>query len=428
MLPLNLSTTLRTTLVLLLLCYGTVIFTVRGVARGARDSSDFATLFSATRAWVHGANPYDHANVIHEWHAAGGDDEAIPNKRATPSVYPPTTFLVLYPWALVSWPHARVIWLVVSAGSIVFALASLLYTCSPRLPAARVLGFLGLSLALYPLSSGISKGNPGVLATSLITLSVTLAPIRREFVGGVLLALALAVKPQLAALFFVYHLVERRWCLVATATAIFLAIAIIAIARTERINAAWKTDWLANVHATTEAGGINDITGANPYRFQAINLSVLTQAITGSPPVANALAIALSVLALLALLFLYRVGDRPDRHWLFAGALAVFCLLPVYHRFYDACLLILPLYWSFFHAASPSNSATRISPAVLLILPFVVPGAVLLSNFVDTHRASSSLTAGYWWNAFVMPHQIWALVALYAYLLWRLGHTEGSPL
>ena len=414
------------TLALLLMCYGTAVFAVRGVSRGAKDSGDFATLFAATRAWVHGANPYERENVVHEWDAAGGEAKATPDWHATPSVYPPTTFLVLCPWALLSWSTARILWLAVSVGSIILGLISLCRVSQSDSDLPRSLGFVGLSLSLYPLSTGVSKGNPAVIATSFLILSVILALTRRQIVGGLLLAIALALKPQLAAPFFLYHAMERRWRLVFAAGLIFCAIAVIATIRTNSIASGWRADWLAKVHTTTEPGGINDISESNPYRFQAINLAVLTEAVTRSPRLANVFNAVFSSLALLILLLSDRFRNRAESRWLFASAIAVFCLLPVYHRFYDASLLIFPLYWAFFHVPSGSRSAMTVVPVVLLILPFVLPGAVLLSNLVDTHRVATSVATSYWWNAFVMPHQVWALVGLYACLVWRFARSQQT--
>src|SRR5262249_49278183 len=80
----------------------------------------------------------------------------------------------------------------------------------------------------------------------------------------------------------------------------------------------------------------------------------------------------------------------------------------VYHRFYDAWLLIWPLSYALL--------STRKLPANVLIfatiVPFLVPGATVLD------RGSALLRTGWFWNAIIMPHQAWALLLLAILLIY----------
>ena len=72
------------------------------------------------------------------------------------------------------------------------------------------------------------------------------------------------------------------------------------------------------------------------------------------------------------------------------------CLLPVYHRNYDAALLIFPLLWSLSPAAPQVHVHQRL--ALILMAPFAVPGAWMLESMQNAGRLPHYLTAEWWWD------------------------------
>jgi hypothetical protein len=113
----------------------------------------------------------------------------------------------------------------------------------------------------------------------------------------------------------------------------------------------------------------------------------------------------------LVLLF-RRVGNNNDLLGL--STLAVLSLLPVYHRLYDASLLIFPLAWSL--AALPEFRKKLARGTLLLILVFLVPGGSALEQLQHTSHLVA-LQHSWWWTHIVMPHQVWALLFLSVLLL-----------
>jgi len=141
-----------------------------------------------------------------------------------------------------------------------------------------------------------------------------------------------------------------------------------------------------------------------------VNLQVLLCVIVHNRAVANVLAPAVGIIAGLWWLFLLNrraVNGQPP---LALSALAVISLLPVYHRFYDASLLVFPLAWSVTELSGKVRSLGNIS--FCLILPFLVPGGTLLEQVQLRGYVSAAVRGSSWWNAMIMPHQVWLLVTL----------------
>jgi hypothetical protein len=130
--------------------------------------------------------------------------------------------------------------------------------------------------------------------------------------------------------------------------------------------------------------------------------------------IANGLALTVATIAGLGWVFLLRrsVGRQP---LLALSALAVIALLPVYHRFYDASVLVFPLAWSL------TDLSGRIrwlgNTTFCLLLPFLVPGGTVLEQMQLRGYVSAAVRDSWWWNATVMPHQVWLLVILTVVLL-----------
>jgi hypothetical protein len=101
---------------------------------------------------------------------------------------------------------------------------------------------------------------------------------------------------------------------------------------------------------------------------------LISEAFSGSSretPLANLLAVLLGALLLAVWLYLVTKRDLPPSCWR-SAALIVLSLLPVYHRFYDARLLIFPLAWNVMAARNRLQRFALLT--VICILPFLIPG------------------------------------------------------
>ena len=148
-----------------------------------------------------------------------------------------------------------------------------------------------------------------------------------------------------------------------------------------------------------------------------MNLQVALYPLVKHAVTANILALTISGAMFLVWLFLiWRRGDSSDE--LDLSTIAVLSLLPVYHRLYDASVLILPLCWSLSAWSGRFRNCARL--AFLLILPFLVPGGSALEQLQLNGHVPAALANSCWWNALVMPHQVWALFFLGVLLLWAM--------
>ncbi len=94
-------------------------------------------------------------------------------------------------------------------------------------------------------------------------------------------------------------------------------------------------------------------------------------------------------------------------------------LLPVYHRFYDAALLVVPLCWLMGSAKSRLKRSAATGLAAIAV--FFLPGGSLLETLRDRGTIPSALDQAGWWNSFVMAHAVWCLLALGIVLLYQMA-------
>jgi hypothetical protein len=193
----------------LLLAAGAFFF-LRGPYRELRDSADFASVYSASRCWIAGLDPYQQANIDREYRRAGGDQTVAPNPTSTPSVYPPDTLALVSILAVADWTTARIVWMAISTVSFLISVALVLRSAYAR---SYKLAFylLAFCLVFSPVNSGLAKGQPGVLAISLLTTAIYLPPFwKREALGGLLVGLSCCIKPQIALPFLLFFAWQRR--------------------------------------------------------------------------------------------------------------------------------------------------------------------------------------------------------------------------
>jgi len=138
----------------------------------------------------------------------------------------------------------------------------------------------------------------------------------------------------------------------------------------------------------------------------------------GSKVMAGVLAVTLPVIAAaIALATTWKLRDFRSE-LLAYSVVAVLTLLCAYHRFYDAVFLILPLAWAFGEFRTTLRHQAIAS--VVLIMVFLIPGASLLFSLVKWGWVPASISQAWWWQALVMPHQVYTITAVAFCLLWAL--------
>ncbi|HSV15605.1 MAG TPA: glycosyltransferase family 87 protein [Tepidisphaeraceae bacterium] len=383
-------------------------------------SGDLTTVYAATRVWMHGHDPYDQSQVRREWYAHGGVKAVEPDADHTPSVYPPSTFIVMAPLAAFPWPTARLIWALLDLGMIAAIAAALPALAGVRWRDPRALALVAAVIALGPLRNGAMGGQPAIVVTGLIVLAALGAQRGWQWTPGVLLAIACAVKPPLAGPFLVYYALRGQWRLALSGAIVAVGLALVGVLRLDMNGVAWLPGLRANLHAAEAAGAINDPTAWSIKRFEMVNLQVLLHTLTDNSHIVALLVRALVGLAAIAfaMLVLQRSRDRR-RELAELSVVAALALLPIYHRWYDAGVLVFVLTWGM--AALPSLwRAQAIIAMVVVSASFVISPALWLARTLP-HAAKPPFR--YWRGVeqLVLPVQVWAIVLLAAMLLYVLS-------
>jgi Glycosyltransferase family 87 len=402
-------------------------FVVRGPVRYLRERSNWNDLsqnYTVSKLWLEGKSPADPANFVALWKQEGHSRLDITDIR-THMAPPLGGLVVLAPVAALPWRVARAVWialLVISVGATIWALARAAGLGSLGSNDPRTLAFIAACLALAPFQTGLASGNTSILVIALCALAIWAARSRRDMTAAVLFGVACSVKPQLGAFLVLYYLVRKRWRLFTTAVATTLVLNLIAILQLRGVS--WIQDYLRNARGVAVANPIDDFTAINPARFALINLQVPFFSLTGSSSLANWLAFG--IVSLLVCVWIYCVIRKGDRapEFLCLGAISVVALLPVYHRFYDAALLAVPLCWCIANVGSDSKIFARLALAIMT--PFLFPGSAFLQQMAVQGRVPASLTNSWLWNCVLVPHETWALLLMSSLLIYAVKASSST--
>lgn len=407
-------------------------FIVRGPLRFAEAAnfSDFISPYTQTRAWLQGIDPYSPASLVELWPAEKfdflGSDLAsgtLVLKRGIPTAYPPTCFVLLAPLAVIPWRIAHFLWLAISLAACGVTVFSLLSLLGLHWSEQRTFLFLALALALAPFHTGMAAGSLVIVVVGVCALSLWAANRQFDVGAGILMAVAIGLKPQIGLPFLAYYLLRRRWPVFGTTVVLVAILAALAILHLTVTHTPWIDSYRYDNRILFAHGSLGDFTEANPIRFGLINLQVLLYVFLSDRTTANVLAFIVVAVLGLFWLFLIRRRHGSELCLLDLSAMVVLSLLPVYHRLYDASLLIFPLAWSLTALGSPLKQWAKAT--LLLVLVFLVPGGSLLERLQHTNHFVA-LQHSWWWTHFAMPHQIWALVLLSGVLLQAMRRTSGG--
>jgi len=424
------STKWRSLVIVVLLLAAAGEFTVRGPLRALREPgwNDFLSPYIQAKAWIHGSDPYSTRSVILLWPSDNrrptwvvpeAASEVLEARRGIPSPYPLTTLVVLSPLTVFPWTIALSIWISLSVVSVVLSAFAMLSICDCRIGDLRSQLFVIALFALAPLHTGLGTANPAILVVSLTVLTVWAAEREKKITAGLLLALALSLKPTVAGALLLYYLVRRQWKVVGVTCGVAAIVAALGVSRLTFAGTPWLASYIESTRRMFSTGSLDDFTGADAIRLNMINAQVLFYAMLRSAQLADHLAKLLGAAFLGCWLWLSRTR-RTTTVLLEISAVSVLSLIPLYHRFYDASLLIWPLAWVLLRVYKRS---TR-SSVLLAIAPFLVPGAVLLSETAT--RLPSSVTSSWWWNTLLLPHEVWALILLTVLLLYWMARGPSS--
>jgi hypothetical protein len=334
-----------------LLLLGAAIFLVFGVALkcvAPISSGDFKVVYYPARCLLQHGDPYLQKDVLRVYQAEGRErlGESASNRQVmTKYFYPPTSFLVTLPFALLGFSLGHVLWTIVCAASLIlaaFLMFDLAADFSPRLSGA-LLGFLLMnSFWLFMI------GNAAAIVVSFCAIAVWCF-FRDQFAAaGILcLALSLSLKPHDSGLVWLFFLLaggtyRKR----AFQTLLVLAVLCLAPALwVAHVAPNWMHEAHANMLSFTGPGAITDPAatgGAGRNMDSLVQLQSAVSIIWENPRVYNLIIYAVcGALLLVWTVATVRVRPSPAKAWLSLAAVAPLSMLPIYHLQHDAKLLML---------------------------------------------------------------------------------------
>jgi hypothetical protein len=327
-----------------------VLLLMGGAMKNANSSpsSDFMALYYPARCLLQHGDPYKEDEVLRVYQT---ENEGRPSSAAdvrqiaTRNVYPPTTFSLSIPFAMLPWGLAHILWMTLCDGSFILA-AFLIWNLGANYAPTLSGALIGLLLANSELL--VITDNAAGIAISLCVVAVWCFLRERFVLAGILcLALGLAIKPHDTGLVWLYFLLaggvyRKRACQTLLA---MLALTLPAVLWVWQASPHWMREMHANILAFSVHGGINDpsIASAGGRGLDIlISLQAVTYALWKDPRIYNLAAYLMCAPLLLVWMFVtLRFHPSPRRAWLALAAIVALTMLPVYHRQLDAKLLLL---------------------------------------------------------------------------------------
>jgi hypothetical protein len=411
-----------TRLCFLLLLLAAAEFAVRGPIRAIRTGiqfNDFLSPYIQAKALLHGMDPYSPESLLRLWPPEAPHFMFLPREvadgtlvahRGFPTAYPITALVLSAPLSVLPWSVASPLWFVANLVLYVVMLHALLALAGFSWQEAPGILLMAATLALAPFHTCIAAGNPTAIAVESSVVGLWRARRGNDITAAMLFAISAGLKPQIGLIFLFYYILRRRGRLVVIAATLLALIAAGGLLWLAISHTPWFENYVRDNRTLLETGVLGSFTAINPIRFGLINLQVALYPLIGSVELTNIFARAFGIILLISWLVGFAgSGDHENCEPLELGALAVGSLLPIYHRFYDAGLLVLPLCWAF---VSFRKTRRLAAAALLLMAPFLLPGGTILETLQANGRVPTWLANRAWWQAFVMAHQVWALLLL----------------
>ena len=389
--------------------------------RGHWNLCDFASPWASARLWLTGQNPYDNARLWDTWAASRGAFDT--DHEQWLALNAPGAYAAIAPLAALPAGVAGAAWLGVCAASVIAILGCALSLA--RVPARSMTAWLVISAALVaaPVQTALAVGQLSLPVIALCLGAMWLARGGRETAAGLALGVAAAVKPQLVAPLMAYFVLRGRWRLVLPAALLAVGLTLLAIVPMELRGIPWRADWSRNLALATAPGGANDPSATGPWRNQMIDLRAWLFALLDRSDVVTTCGLVLSMLLVAAYVTLITRArgaerDRPDDELLPLAALMALTLLPVYHKLYDATVLVLALAWALRSLREPRLRGVAVVTLAALSV-FLIPFD-LLPLLMQRTRALDGMSATWVWRAVIYPHHAIAALATALCLLYAL--------
>jgi hypothetical protein len=328
------------------IAWGSFIAMTSYSGRGA-----FKAIYYGARCLMQHSDPYNPAVLQQFYESEGGKfppnpaDALLFRRAMLVCVNLPTSLFLIAPLALLPWKTASLLWMALNAAGLLFA-ALLVWIVAGRrsLRTSTILICLLLSNAELVLALGNLAG----LVVSLCILAVWCFLEDRFVPAGILcLAIGLALKPHDAGLVWFYFLlaggVHRRRALQTLAVVAVLVLP--AVLWVSSVSPQWPQELRSNLLLLSAHGSVND-PGPDSLTFHSADYVISLQApfsvFLDDPRFYNLASYLICGWLLLAgAVRVLRSRFTKQNAWIALAAVAALSMLPVYHRAYDAKLLLL---------------------------------------------------------------------------------------
>jgi hypothetical protein len=426
---------LRLLALCLLTCLAVLEFSARGPFRAlgsGRDFNDFISPYAQTRLWLSGHDPYAPLNLRERWPVFPGPtflikesvDGTLPAKRGLPSPYLESAFPLLLPIAELPWRSAIWVWVLTCLLAVFVVAAILIHLAGVRRRSQLALIIFVAVLLLAPMQTAIAASNIVTVVIALGMIGVFCLTKNRAGTAGVLLTIAIALKPTVALPFAIYALVSRNRIKVITPAIVTAILLLFLSIIPQHGRTLWWKSFLANNQSMFAPGAIDDFSTANPLHFQLVNLQAALFPILQKRALTQ---FGTGLIFVVLIAFWFRAVCRDGQLGLLDLAiLATAALLPVYHRFTDAGLLAVPVAWALREMQGERRGFA--AGCLLLASPFLIPGATMLQEFSRRSAILENLSRSRWWDWFILPHECWLILMLCVVLLTVRSLPRGHKL
>ena len=419
--------------VFLLLSLSSMLSVVWGFAleRSARGIIvDFKVVYQGTRCLLQHRDPFNENELMSVYVAEGGEPpsghEELNRVRQIVAlqVYFPTAFLCIAPLALLPWWAAHILWTALTVTA--FTLSAFLVWTLAQDPAPSVAFYL-ICFVLANCGILFAGGNPAGFAIGLCVLAVwCFLEDRFACLAVVSMAVSLALKPHDTGAVWLYFLLAggtyRKRAL--QTFAVIAGFGLTAFMWISNVSPHWVRELLANLSATSVRGGITD---PGPHAMSGsggggmiLDLQTIFSIFRDDPRFYNPVTYLICGPLLIIWIFItLRAKPTRSKDYFALAAIAALSMLPVYHRPYDAKLLLLtlPACAMVLAEGGPLGRIGLVLNSLAILITSDLPLGLLAILTKDLHLSDGSLPFKVMMVFFTRPIPI-VLLALGSFYLW----------
>ena len=399
---------------------------------------DFGGVYYGAHCALRHIDPYDPVAVLQEFESEGGRFLANPiaaresRYAVTLDVYLPSALFVVIPLAVLPWAVAQNLWIFLTAALLGLA-AFLMLDLGGRAASLLSCCLLGFLLANCELLFKV--GNVAGVAISLCAIGAWCFLKRRyEFAGVLLFVIALLLKPHDSGFIWLFFLLSGRALRkrALQALAITALLGLCSALWIPRSSPHWTAELHSNLQTASLRGSVND-PGPSGITSRGIVPIVSLQSALGifnnNPRFYNpASYLAGGILILVWAIAVLRRPFSREGALLSLAAVSLLTLLPIYHRTYDAKLLLLTvpacaLLWT---ARDPKRWLALVLTAAGIFFTSDIPIALSLKLAEPLPNSPLALPGKLLDLALLRPAPIF-LLALGCFYLWIYLRYPARP-